>query len=181
MISVHFRPSGRGAAQCPTDPNYPSGIDVDASRGAVPFCVARLPYPAPECGAFLLACSDCDQQIAITVAGRPDDPRTVQIACIAKHERQVYVVICRRASEPPKPGLDRHGVCLICGAELAMSEGAEAKVAAGGKPFCNSCGGQYLDVAHALGKVSGIHFTPSGFDAIMDEVNKRRRDGEAGK
>ena len=36
--------------QCPPNPSYPDGIDVDCSAGAAVTCTAQLPYPAPRCG-----------------------------------------------------------------------------------------------------------------------------------
>ena len=172
-ISVEFRASGRGAAQCPADPNYPDGIDIDASEGLVPFCVARLPYPAPECGVFLVSCSECLKQVAITAAGRADDPKTVQIACLEKIEGRPVIVVCRRASEPPKEGIDQRGwKCMVCCEELAMSAGAVARVQAGGRPLCNPCGHQYMELAERLGKVSGVHLTSRGFDWLVQEIRK---------
>lgn len=82
FIKVTFVPSGRGKAQCPPDPNYPEGIDLDISDPARPStCEATLPYPARECGLFAVRCEFCKQTIAVTCAGRPDDPRTVKFSC----------------------------------------------------------------------------------------------------
>ncbi len=79
---VEFMPSGRGKAQCAPDPRYPDGKDIDISDGALA-CAIQLPYPAPECGAWVVKCNACERgAIAITAAGRPDDPRLVKIPCI---------------------------------------------------------------------------------------------------
>lgn len=68
--------------KCPPNPAHPNGIDIDASGGAEAACGAELrPYPAPRCGHFLVTCETCGQSMAITTAGRPDDPRSVKIAC----------------------------------------------------------------------------------------------------
>jgi len=83
MFEVTFQPSGRGKAQCPPDPAYPDGINVDCSLGKRS-CMATLPYPAPECGMWFVHCTDCEMTIAITAAGRPDDVRTVRMACLAR-------------------------------------------------------------------------------------------------
>jgi hypothetical protein len=67
--------------QCAPNPAYPNGIDLDGSHGALATCVAALPYPARRCGLYLVECETCGIRIAITTAGRPDDPRSVKIAC----------------------------------------------------------------------------------------------------
>ncbi len=76
-----FVASGRGKAQCPSDPKFPSGIAVDASHPGRPSCLFALPYPAPECGHFVVRCELCDMSAAITAAGRPDDPVSVRMEC----------------------------------------------------------------------------------------------------
>lgn len=78
---IVFRPSGRGKAQCPPDPNYPNGIAIDVCEPAEEGCVVPLPYPAPECGLWLVLCSECDMSVGITAVGRPDDPVSVKIPC----------------------------------------------------------------------------------------------------
>ncbi len=72
--------SGR-EPECPSDPDFPNGVDIDTTDGAKVFCEIVLPYPAPRCGYYLLTCDVCRLQAAITTAGRPDDPRSVKIAC----------------------------------------------------------------------------------------------------
>lgn len=78
---ITFKASGRGKAQCPPHPAFPEGRDIRMPSGFG--CVVELPYPAPECGAFIVQC-DCGAKAAVTAAGRPDDPRTFQLACYAK-------------------------------------------------------------------------------------------------
>lgn len=73
----HFR-----EPQCAPDPYFPKGKDVDISRDAEAACKTDLPYPAKRCGAFIVECKTCGQRIAITTAGRPDDPRSLKLACI---------------------------------------------------------------------------------------------------
>ena len=71
--------------QCLPDPQYPHGIDLDASRGKLPSCHIVLPYPAKRCGLYTLRCTLCGMTAACTTAGRVDDPRSVTLACkIAK-------------------------------------------------------------------------------------------------
>ncbi len=66
--------------QCPPNPAYPDGIDVDASFGKTS-CIARLPYPAKRCGLYVVECEICGIRVGITTAGRPDDPRSVKVPC----------------------------------------------------------------------------------------------------
>ena len=68
--------------KCAPNPAHPDGIDLDCSAGAVATCATELrPYPTPRCGFFLVTCDTCGQRIMITTAGRPDDPRSLKMAC----------------------------------------------------------------------------------------------------
>jgi hypothetical protein len=68
--------------QCPPNPVYPNGIDLPcAYPDAKQMCHVQLPYPAPRCGILMVHCKICQMTVVITTAGRPDDPRSVQIAC----------------------------------------------------------------------------------------------------
>jgi hypothetical protein len=67
--------------QFPPNPAYPKGIDLDLSSGAMIACIKNLPYPAKRCGHYLITCKTCGNRIVVTTAGRPDDPRSVKIAC----------------------------------------------------------------------------------------------------
>lgn len=80
-FAIEWIDSGR-EPQCAPCPAYPKGKDCDCSLGAAATCTAFLPYPAPRCGYYLVECKTCGLRIAITTAGRPDDPRTVTLACI---------------------------------------------------------------------------------------------------
>lgn len=79
-MKVTFLDSGR-EPKCPPDPAFPEGRDIDLSKGAAKTCVADIPYPAPRCGVMMLNCERCGYSIAVTVAGRLDDPRKVTLAC----------------------------------------------------------------------------------------------------
>ena len=70
--------------QCAPNPAYPEGIDIDASCGAVKACGTTLPYPAKRCGYYVVECETCGLRVAVTTAGRPDDPRSVRVACRTK-------------------------------------------------------------------------------------------------
>jgi hypothetical protein len=71
--------------KCSPDPRYPEGIDLDLSKGATFTCETKLtPYPTPRCGLFAISCDRCAQRIIITTAGRPDDPRSIKLACVGR-------------------------------------------------------------------------------------------------
>lgn len=78
--TVTFICSGRGKAQCAPDPDYPHGKAIDFCEGRT-HCNVTLQYPAPECGHFLIQCNLCKVSIAITAAGRPDDPTSITLPC----------------------------------------------------------------------------------------------------
>lgn len=68
--------------QCPPNPRYPQGIDLDvAGDQAAVACVVALPYPARRCGHYEVRCRTCGLSVALTTAGRPDDPRSVRLPC----------------------------------------------------------------------------------------------------
>lgn len=67
--------------QCAPDPLFPDGKDVDTTLGQRPACRSTLPYPAARCGLYIVTCKRCKMNVAITTAGRPDDPRSVMMAC----------------------------------------------------------------------------------------------------
>jgi hypothetical protein len=81
--TVTFAPSGDGKARCEADPKYPDGRKLDAA-GARPGCMFLLPYPAEECGVWLIHCHECDMRFGITAAGRADDPRLLRVPCHRK-------------------------------------------------------------------------------------------------
>jgi len=66
--------------QCAPNPAYPDGIDLVVGTGPR-MCATNLPYPAKRCGHYLVGCTVCGQRIAITTAGRPDDPRSIKMEC----------------------------------------------------------------------------------------------------
>ncbi len=67
--------------KCPPNPDYPNGIDADASFGAEKSCRVELPYPAKRCGLYHVTCEACGLTVGITTAGRPDDPRSLRMPC----------------------------------------------------------------------------------------------------
>lgn len=79
-FDITWHDSGR-EPHCAPNPAYPNGIDLDVSLGLHPTCRTDLPYPAKRCGYYVVKCSRCGLEIAVTTAGRPDDPRSVTLAC----------------------------------------------------------------------------------------------------
>ena len=79
-IQVQWRSAYR-KAKCPPNPAYPDGIDIVMTKDGEAACSIALPYPAPECGLWLVSCPRCGFSAAITAAGRPDDPRSAQVPC----------------------------------------------------------------------------------------------------
>jgi hypothetical protein len=86
--SVSFVASGRGKARCKPDPDYPHGKAIRLSEEVTPKCCVTLPYPAPACGHFLVKCAVCGLTCAITAAGRPDDPISLELPCATRPEVQ---------------------------------------------------------------------------------------------
>lgn len=74
----------RGPPQRPPDPRYPEGMDLTEAAPGVPSCRAELPYPAPERLVWIVRCRRCGLSLAITAAGRADDPRSVTVPCRGK-------------------------------------------------------------------------------------------------
>lgn len=70
--------------QCKPNPAFPLGQDIDLTGGAEKFCSRTFSWPAKRCGYWYVECSECGTNALITTAGRPDDPRSVKIACKKK-------------------------------------------------------------------------------------------------
>ena len=77
-MKIVWHDAGR-EPKCPPDLNYPQGKDLHSAIG--PSCRTALPYPAKRCGHFVVECELCGVRVTITTAGRPDDPRSVDIPC----------------------------------------------------------------------------------------------------
>lgn len=63
------------------NPAYPDGKDIDISVGAKTTCTVTLDHPTKRCGFYAITCNGCGLSVAVTTAGRPDDPRSVRMAC----------------------------------------------------------------------------------------------------
>ena len=81
QFTIEWHDAGR-EPQCPPDPRYPDGIDIDGIAPGQDACKTDLPYPAKRCGAFIVTCAVCGIRVGITTAGRPDDPRSVRVPCL---------------------------------------------------------------------------------------------------
>jgi hypothetical protein len=79
---------GERPPKCQPDPRYPDGKDVDASHGAAKVCVVELHYPAKRVGLYSIKCDDCGLSAGVSTTGRPDDPRSVKLACLIMGEPQ---------------------------------------------------------------------------------------------
>lgn len=79
-LQVYWIDRGR-EPKCAPNPDFPDGMDADLSLGAERTCSTALPYPAKRCGLWLVKCSVCGITVAITTAGRPDDPRSAKVPC----------------------------------------------------------------------------------------------------
>jgi hypothetical protein len=66
--------------QCQPDPAFPDGKRIEAPPDILA-CSVELPYPAKRCGYYVVECTRCSVRVAITTAGRPDDPRLAEIPC----------------------------------------------------------------------------------------------------
>jgi hypothetical protein len=86
-LKVEWLDRGR-VAQCPPNPDYPDGQDIDISLGAATTCEAELPYPAPRCGIWIVTCPGCGLSLGFTAAGRIDDPRRIKVPCKAGATKQ---------------------------------------------------------------------------------------------
>jgi hypothetical protein len=86
QFEVRWIDSGR-KARCASDPRHPDGTKITIPHKAgESTCTAVLPYPAPQCGYWLVKCSQCRMTAIITAAGRRDDPREVSLPCSLKAE-----------------------------------------------------------------------------------------------
>ena len=80
-FDVRFLDSGRYPQEKP-DPAFPDGIRINlAPSPLVKTCSRHVPYPAPRCGQYAIKCNRCGFSALITVAGRPDDPKSVTLPC----------------------------------------------------------------------------------------------------
>jgi hypothetical protein len=81
QFNIKFLTRHRKARIAP-DPAFPKGRDIDP--GTRPACRADLPYPAECVGTWVVKCGYCGCTVAITAAGRPDDPKSLMIPCKRK-------------------------------------------------------------------------------------------------
>ncbi len=81
---ITWTPLG-GPPRSPPHPDYPNGIDIDMAADARQACLVNLPYPTKRrIGLLTIACVECGLTAAFTTTGRPDDPRSVKLACKRK-------------------------------------------------------------------------------------------------
>lgn len=63
------------------NPHYPHGVVIRMARMDEKVCSVELGYPARRCGHYEITCNRCKLRVAVTTAGRPDDPRAVVLRC----------------------------------------------------------------------------------------------------
>lgn len=80
-LAFTWMDGGREPRAAP-DRHYPNGVDVDLSVGATRTCSTLLPYPAKRVGMYAIECAACGLTVAVSTAGRPDDPRSIKVACL---------------------------------------------------------------------------------------------------
>jgi hypothetical protein len=79
QFEITWVDSGR-EPKCAPNPDYPAGIDLPNPPGPAA-CRVELPYPAKRCGVYIVKCARCQVSIAVTTAGRADDPRSCGLPC----------------------------------------------------------------------------------------------------
>jgi hypothetical protein len=84
-LQVHWVDRGY-EPKSPPNPAFPKGVDIDLTGGdrLVRSCSAELPYPAKRVGYYVVTCNKCQTKSIVSTAGRPDDPRSVRLACKRK-------------------------------------------------------------------------------------------------
>jgi hypothetical protein len=64
----------------PPNPDFPNGQDIDS--WARPACRVELPYMTQKnVGYWYVECLLCRTNVLITMASRPDDPKSVMLPC----------------------------------------------------------------------------------------------------
>jgi hypothetical protein len=84
-IDIKWFDSGR-EPQCPPNPDFPDGMDIDVTVAGQKGCKTKLPYPAKRCGYYTVKCRQCGYCAIVTTAGRPDDPKSVKLPCRSKQD-----------------------------------------------------------------------------------------------
>jgi hypothetical protein len=82
-FSVDWIDGGR-IASYPPDVAYPNGVAIDVALDAARACRVELACPAAGVGLWLVVCRGCGFAIALSTAGRADDPRSVRVPCRAR-------------------------------------------------------------------------------------------------
>lgn len=64
----------------PPKPEFPDGQHIDT--GERPACLVTLPYLTHKnVGYWYVECRKCHTNVLITMASRPDDPKSVMLPC----------------------------------------------------------------------------------------------------
>jgi hypothetical protein len=84
-------------------------------------------------------------------------------------------IVCRRGSDPLKPGYVRGYECAICKKELQVSPTAIARLHDSEVPFimlCNPCGFEVIRRREAAGKPTEAEWTPEFLRSFKSFVEK---------
>lgn len=79
-LNVTWADAGR-EPQCPPNPDHPNGVNLVLAKPGDACCSVSLPYPAKRCGAYYVECTRCGKTAVVTTAGRPDDQKSLRLAC----------------------------------------------------------------------------------------------------
>lgn len=81
QFKIEWIDRGRKPQVAP-DSAFPDGKHLD--NGQRPACRVELPYMTKEnIGLWFVVCTKCKTNAAITMASRPDDPRSFMLPCKA--------------------------------------------------------------------------------------------------
>jgi hypothetical protein len=81
QFKIEYLDKGRPPKVAP-NPKYPDGVHADLSGGKRPACTVELPYMVHKnVGYWYVECIKCHTNCLITMASRPDDPRSVVLPC----------------------------------------------------------------------------------------------------
>jgi hypothetical protein len=79
QFKIEWFDRGRPPRHAP-NPDFPNGIDIDS--GERPACRVELPYMTKKnVGYWYVECTKCKTNVLITMASRPDDPKSVMLPC----------------------------------------------------------------------------------------------------
>jgi hypothetical protein len=86
-------------------------------------------------------------------------------------DKPMGFVVCRRASDPLKPGFVREGECAICKKKLQLSPTAREGRATGHLlTLCNPCGFAMAERLHKAGQLLEVAYTTEFLESFDSYV-----------